>query len=106
MKTKVLLCTFISIFLVVSEIAQSQPAKIPRMGVLISSTPAAAARRVEAFLRGLRELGYVDGKNIIIEYRYADGKLEPLAELMSELIRLKVDVIVTDSSNAIDLFFY
>jgi putative ABC transport system substrate-binding protein len=104
MQTKVLLVTLILALLPAVQLARAQqPAKIPRMGVLISTTPAAAARRVETIQRGLRELGYVEGKNIIIEYRYADGKLEPLAELAAELIRLKVDVIVTDTSNATDV---
>ena len=53
------------------------------------------APRVEAFRQRLRELGYVEGKNIVIEYRYAEGKLERLPELAAELVRLKVDVIVT-----------
>jgi len=103
MKTKVLLVAFISVFLSTGQFGRAQQsAKIPRIGVLISSTASAAARRVEAIQRGLRELGYVEGKNIIIEYRYAEGKLEPLKELAAELVRLNVDTIVTDSSNAID----
>jgi putative ABC transport system substrate-binding protein len=57
--------------------------------------------RVEAFRQRLRELGYVEGKNILIEYRYAEGKLERLPELAAELVRLKVDVIVTAGSPAI-----
>ena len=51
--------------------------------------------RTEAFRQGLRELGYVEGKNIIIELRYAEGKLDRLRDLAAELVRLKVDVIVT-----------
>ena len=54
--------------------------------------------RVEAFRQRLRELGYVEGKNIVIEYRYAEGKLERLPDLAAELVRLKVDVIVTGGS--------
>ena len=79
-----------------------QSAKVPQIGVLASGLRSASAQRAELFQQGLRELGYVDGKNIAIEYRYADGKVEPLGALASELVRLKVDVIVTDTSNAID----
>jgi len=85
--------------LCVSAEAQ-QPKKVPRIGILISASPSAAASRVKAFQLGLRELGYVEGKNILFEYRYADGKLEPVPELAAELVRLKVDVLVTDTSNA------
>ena len=72
-----------------------QPAGIPRIGLLISSSAAFSLPRVEAFRQRLRELGYVEGKNIIIEYRYAEGKRERLPDLAAELVRLKVDVIVT-----------
>jgi len=56
--------------------------------------------RTEAFRQGLRELGYVEGKNIFIEWRYADGKLDRLPSLAAELVRFKVDVIVTGGSSA------
>jgi putative ABC transport system substrate-binding protein len=89
--------------LVAIHIAHAQqPGKIPRIGLLASGLRSASAQRVELFQHGLSELGYVDGNNIVIEYRYADGKLEPLASLAAELVRLKVDVIVTDTSVAID----
>jgi ABC-type uncharacterized transport system substrate-binding protein len=71
------------------------PAKVPRIGFLSATSPSAIAARVEAFRRGLRELGYVEGKNIVIEWRYAEGKLDRLSELAAELVRLKVDVIVS-----------
>jgi putative ABC transport system substrate-binding protein len=74
-----------------------QPARILRIGLLIPSSASSSAR-VEAFRQRLRELGYVEGKNIVIEYRYAEGKLERLPDLAAELIRLKVDVVVTTSS--------
>jgi putative ABC transport system substrate-binding protein len=71
----------------------AQPAaRRPRLGVLIYSTPQRDPN-TQAFLLGLRELGYVDGQNIEIEYRYADGKPERLPELATELVRLKPDVL-------------
>ena len=77
----------------------TQPAAtIPRIGFLGVSTPAAWAPRVDAFRAGLRELGYVEGRNIVIEFRFAQGQYERLPELAAELVRLKVDVIVTHSA--------
>jgi putative ABC transport system substrate-binding protein len=72
-----------------------QPTKIPRIGFLFLSTASVQSARVEVFRQQLRELGYVEGKSILIEYRYADGKLDRLPDLAAELVRLKVDVIVT-----------
>ena len=71
--------------------------KIPRIGYLSPNSPATNPARIEAFRQGLHELGYVEGKNIFIEYRYAEGKLDRLPALAAELARLKVDVIVTTS---------
>ena len=71
-----------------------QPTKIPRMGHLSGASSADSAP-VEAFRQGLRELGYVEGKNIVIELRYAEGKFDRLPTLAAELVRLKVDIIVT-----------
>ena len=72
-----------------------QPTKIPRIGYLIAASLSAASGRIEAFRQGLRELGYVEGKNIVIEWRSAEGKFDRLPALAAELVRLKVDVIVT-----------
>ncbi len=73
-----------------------QPAKIPRIGFLSAVSPSTISARVEAFRQGLRELGYHEGaNNIVIEWRYADGKLDRLPALAVELARLKVDVIVS-----------
>jgi len=82
-----------------------QPTKIPRIGYLSrdlhpSDSRAPSPRNLNAFRQGLRELGYIDGKNIIIEYRYADGRLERLPALAEELVRLKSEIIVADSSLA------
>jgi putative ABC transport system substrate-binding protein len=76
--------------------AQAQQAgKIPRIGYLAASSLSAQSARIEAFRQGLRELGYVEGKNIVIEYRSAEEKLDRLPALAAELVRLKVDIIVT-----------
>ena len=72
-----------------------QPAKVPRIGYLNASLPSTNPARIEAFRQGLRELGYVEGKNIIIEYRAAEGKLDRLPALAAELVRLKIDILVT-----------
>ena len=71
-----------------------QPAKIPRIGFLTGS-PTVFPGRIEAFRQGLRELGHVEGKNLVIEWRYAEGKLDRLPALAAELVRLKVDIIVS-----------
>jgi putative ABC transport system substrate-binding protein len=97
-KSAILLGALLFALCVPAEAEQS--GKVPRIGVLISASPSIASRRIQAFQQGLRELGYVEGKNIAFEYRYADGKLEPVPELAAELVRLKVDVLVTDTSNA------
>jgi len=72
-----------------------QPTKIPQIGFLSTVPRSSIAARTDAFRQGLRELGYVEGKNIIIEWRDAEGKLDRLSERAAELVRLKVDVIVT-----------
>jgi len=77
-----------------------QPTKIARIGVLISARPSIASPRIQAFQRSLRDLGYVEAKNIILEYRYAEGNVESVSDLAADLVRRKVDIIVTDTSNA------
>jgi ABC-type uncharacterized transport system substrate-binding protein len=74
--------------------AQQQP-KIPRIGFLTNNSSTGLAAADEAFRQGLRALGYVEGKSLVIEYRYGEGKVGRLAEMAAELVRLKVDVIVT-----------
>jgi len=75
-----------------------QPKKIPRIGFLLSSTADAQSNRADAFRQGLRDLGYVEGQNISIEYRYAEGKPGRLPELVAELVRLKVDAIIAGTN--------
>jgi putative ABC transport system substrate-binding protein len=75
--------------------AQAQPAKLPRIGWLTGGSLSSQAARHEAFRQGLRELGYVEGKNIVIEWRGADGNRDRQRTLAGELVRLKVDVIVS-----------
>jgi putative ABC transport system substrate-binding protein len=77
-----------------------QPARIHRIGILIPTSASFLSARVEALRQGLRALGYVEGKNILIEDRYAEGKGERLPDLAAELVQLKVDVIVTSSPSA------
>ena len=71
-----------------------QPKKVPRIGYLSSTDPATESTRAEAIRLALRELGYIEGQNIAIEYRYAEGKDDRLPELAAELVRLKVDIIL------------
>ncbi|TMB72684.1 MAG: ABC transporter substrate-binding protein, partial [Deltaproteobacteria bacterium] len=80
-------------------VAQAQQAgKVPRIGILELGSPSASASQIKAFQQGLHDLGYIEGKNIILEYRYAHGKLDLLPGLAAELVRLQVDAIVTRST--------
>jgi len=92
-----LIAIFLSALILVppSFIQAQQAAKIPRIGILIPASASSYSARLEALRQRLRELGYVEGKNIVIEYRSTDGKRERLPDLAAELVRLKVDVIVT-----------
>src|SRR6185503_16649852 len=88
--------TLFTLFLALFLPAQAQqPASVPRIGYLSGSSFSALASRIEALRQGLRELGYVEGKNIVIEWRDAKGNFDRVRELADELVRLKVDVIVS-----------
>ena len=88
--------------LAVAVIAEAQqPKKVPRIGYLIGTSPTANAARVEAFRQGLRDLGYIEGQNLIIEYRYAEGKVDRLPDLAAELVRLKVDAIFAQGTASV-----
>jgi putative tryptophan/tyrosine transport system substrate-binding protein len=96
MKKKIAVLTFCALlFAVCSSVEAQQPGKVPRIGFLGVTSPSTISARIEAFRQGLRELGYVEGKNIVIEYRWAEGKFDRLPDLAGELVRLKVVVIVT-----------
>ncbi len=99
MKNVLRLITIIATVVGCGAIAEAQqPKKVPRIGFLTATSPSAVSARTEAFRQGLRELGYVEGKNIVIELRSAEGKLDRVSELAAELVRLNVDVIVTAGS--------
>jgi putative ABC transport system substrate-binding protein len=101
MTEKILILLLATVLLTTAPFAEAQhPAKIPRIGFLSATSSSTISDRTEAFRQGLRELGYVEGKNIVIDWRYAEGKLDRLPALAAELVGLKVDVIVTGGSGA------
>jgi putative ABC transport system substrate-binding protein len=96
MKKKITVLTLCAmLFALCSSAHAQQPKKVPRIGYLSNTSPSADSARYEAFRQGLRELGYVAGKNVVIEYRYTEGKSDRLPALAAELVRLRVDVVVT-----------
>src|SRR5947199_4075096 len=99
-KTKIIWVLIAVLVTAVSFARAQQSKKVPRIGFLSATSPSSISARLEAFRQGLSELGYVEGKNVVIEYRYAEGKLDRLSKLAAEVVRLKVDVIVTVSPPA------
>ena len=96
----IFVCLLLTVLLPNVSEAQ-QPNKIPRIGYLAASGPEEARTAREAFQRGLLDLGYFEGKNINVEYRYADGNFERLPSLVAELVQLKVDGVFVVSLPAI-----
>ena len=94
----VFICLLVTVFLCAVSSQAQQPKKVPRIGFLNALFPTTNPARIEAFRQGLRDAGYVEGKNIVLEYRYAERKVDRLSTLAAELVRLKVDVIVTSAS--------
>ncbi len=78
-----------------------QPGKLPTIGILGSGTPATQGQWYAGFVRRLRELGWTEGGNVSIEYRWAEGRDERFAEIAAEFVRLKVDMIVTSGNSAV-----
>ena len=96
MKKRITVLTLCTMLLALCGFAEAQePTKVHRLGFLATVSFSTISDRVEAFRQGLRELGYMEGKNIVIEWRSAEGKLDRLPALATELVHLKVDVIVT-----------
>jgi len=101
MNKKIFICPLLTVFLITGSLAEAQqPKKVPRIGYLGATSASSESLRHEAFRQGLREVGYIEGQNITIEYRYAEGKLDRLPALAAELVALKVDVIVTGGPQA------
>jgi putative tryptophan/tyrosine transport system substrate-binding protein len=84
-----------SVRICLQQAQAQQPKKVPKIGYLSTTDPATESIRSEPFRAALRELGYVEGQNITIEYRYGEGRGERAPGLAAELVRLKVDIIVT-----------
>jgi putative ABC transport system substrate-binding protein len=102
-RTIILIVTLALGVLMAPVVADAQPAaKVPRIGFFSSDSPTSEGARyyLEAFRQGLRELGYVEGQSIVIEERFAAWRAERLAELAAELVRLNVEVIVTQAAPA------
>ncbi len=101
MTTKILIWLMVIFFIANVSVAQAQQAaKVPRTAYLSASSLSTNPERVAAYRQGLREPGYVEGKNIVIEWRFAEEKLDRLPALAAELVRLKVDIIVTSGPTA------
>ena len=101
MSGKVFVWLLASAFLITARSTEAQQAKrVPRIGVLVAVSPAVVAARIDALRQGLRELGYIDGQNILIEPRYGEGKLDRLPALARQLVGLKVDIIVSAGGQA------
>ena len=80
---------------------RAQTAKLPTIGLWAPTTPSVASQRVAHFVQRLRELGWVEGRTVAIEYRWAEGRNERAAEIAAEFVRLKVDVIVTQGTPSV-----
>src|SRR5262252_485173 len=99
MKSKIAVYSILAVALLTIRFAEAQePAKVWKIGMLASTSRSLNASREDSLWQGLRQLGYIDGKNIIMESRYADGQLDRLPQLATELVQLKVDVLVVSGT--------
>ena len=91
-------CLLVTVLLITAFAGAQQSGKVPQIGYLSGASRSSMSARTVAFRQGLRELGYVEGKNIVIEWRFAEGNPDRTPTLLADLVRLKVDVIVTAGS--------
>ena len=96
-----ILAILLALLLAHTAAEAQQGKKVPRIGFVGSGNPSAPGPEVEVFRQGLRDLGYIEGKNIAVEYRYAEGRLDRLPSLVTELVELKVDVLIVGPQPAI-----
>jgi putative ABC transport system substrate-binding protein len=102
MKERISIRSIVTFFLATVSLAEAQhPRKSPLVGFIVPGSHSSYGARIEAFQQSLRDLGYAEGKNINIEYRYAEGKFDRVPDFAAEMVRLKVDVIVTGDTPAI-----
>jgi putative ABC transport system substrate-binding protein len=99
-KKIIILAVAFAILAFAQPVYSQQPKKVPRIGILVAGSPSSDAAWIEAFRQGLRELGYVEGHSIVIEYRYGEGKTARYPALVTELVQLKVEVIVVGGATA------
>jgi putative tryptophan/tyrosine transport system substrate-binding protein len=101
MSHKIVRLALCAMLLALGTFAEAQqPKKVPLIGILDSGTSSDSSRRIESFRQGLRELGYVEGQNLAIEYRFADGKSDRFSDLAAALVTAKVDVLVAAGGNS------
>ncbi len=101
MNRKIIICLLTTALLSTAPLVEAQQTKkVPRIGFLVPGSPSSFSTRIDAFRQGLREQGYVEGKNIFIEYRYEEGEFDRFPDVAAELVRLKVDLIFAVGTTA------
>jgi putative ABC transport system substrate-binding protein len=100
MNVQTLVVVAFSILVPLGTTTAQQPGKVHRIGILLSGSPSSVAATDDAFRRGLRELGHMEGKNIVLEYRFAEGNRDRLSKLAAELVRQQIDILVVAGVSA------
>jgi putative ABC transport system substrate-binding protein len=102
MNTKIRIVVVVAFFIAFLRLAEAQqPGKVPRVGYLSGGGQSGSVSLLDGFRQGLRDHGYIEGKNIIVEYRFAEGKVDRIPSLVAELVQLNVDAIVSSNFTAI-----